>query len=468
MAENAKSNRKKRIRAERYSQKVVRGQTTRVEQRGYHAPTRGAVKAQGTLKHVDTGATPLSEAHMSERKRISGKKAALIVLAIICVLGVFWSVAWFNRNVTFLLNNSSVTTKVGTQLTTLIDTKKIEVTPGNLVSVAGDVLEEGAGDPFSVSIDNQALSYSDAKNYTVQGGENITVSNGANVMENYTIAYEELAPKLQMTGDQGSIMYVSQWPRTGTVEVRTGIISGAVAEGETTNAPQNAIVTLSDIHPANDQKLVALTLSEGPGGYTKNFLDILAAKNVKATFFVLGENVDNNPKTTASIVEQGNQIASLTSSFKVLTAMQPQELQETLMSAFTSIKQTTGIATTLFRPPYGQYDATAWLNSGGVASAAIFWTQEASASTNTTAEAIKNAALQGVQSGSIILLGDGGSNVDVELEALPSIIDALQTQGYTLVTIDELLASDSTIPADIASDSATMPEGCTWPTELAR
>lgn len=78
---------------------------------------------------------------------------------------------------------------------------------------------------------------------------------------------------------------------------------------------------------------------------------------------------------------------------------------------------------------------------------------------------MKNS-LANVRSGSIILMHDGGGNRDQDVEALPKIIESLQGAGYTLVTIDELMASDSTIPKSIQSGNAKMPKGVTWPTEL--
>lgn len=78
---------------------------------------------------------------------------------------------------------------------------------------------------------------------------------------------------------------------------------------------------------------------------------------------------------------------------------------------------------------------------------------------------MKNS-LVNVRSGSIILMHDGGGNRDQDVEALPKIIESLQGAGYTLVTIDELMASDSTIPKSIQSGNAKMPKGVTWPSEL--
>ena len=79
---------------------------------------------------------------------------------------------------------------------------------------------------------------------------------------------------------------------------------------------------------------------------------------------------------------------------------------------------------------------------------------------------IVSAACSNVHSGSIILMHDGGGPRDQDVEALPQIIDTLQSQGYTFVTISELLASDDSIPDDVASCNSTMPESAVWPDEI--
>ena len=82
-------------------------------------------------------------------------------------------------------------------------------------------------------------------------------------------------------------------------------------------------------------------------------------------------------------------------------------------------------------------------------------------------DSIVSKSTGGAFSGAIILMHDGGGPREQDVEALPQIIQKLQSEGYEFVTVSELMKSDSSIPADIANGDAKMPEGCTWPTELA-
>ena len=66
-----------------------------------------------------------------------------------------------------------------------------------------------------------------------------------------------------------------------------------------------------------------------------------------------------------------------------------------------------------------------------------------------------------------ILMHDAGGNRDQDLEALPRIIEAWQNAGYRFVTVEELMASDSSIPEECCANYRPMPEDAVWPTEIA-
>jgi peptidoglycan/xylan/chitin deacetylase (PgdA/CDA1 family) len=129
--------------------------------------------------------------------------------------------------------------------------------------------------------------------------------------------------------------------------------------------------------------------------------------------------------------------------------------------------EVTGVDTTIVRPPYGDFNQNSWLMSQGAMSASILWNQDTRDWEVPGVDAIVNNALNSIQPGSIILMHDGGGNRDQDVEALPRIIEQLQANGYRLVTISELLASDPDIPAEIAAGNAKMPEGTVWSTEIS-
>ena len=220
------------------------------------------------------------------------------------------------------------------------------------------------------------------------------------------------------------------------------------------------------VEPANGEKLVALTFDDGPSEYTQQYLDILKRYDAKATFFNLGDNIANYPDTAKAIVDAGMQLASHTQTHQQLPLLGAEKLQQELTATFTEIDKATGVKTTVIRPPYGDFKQRTWLESGGLMSLSVLWTQDTLDWKRPGASTIVDNALAGIGPGSIILMHDGGGNREQDVQALPTIIERLQADGYKLVTVDELLASDPNVPQDIASGNATLPEGCVWPTEL--
>lgn len=119
------------------------------------------------------------------------------------------------------------------------------------------------------------------------------------------------------------------------------------------------------------------------------------------------------------------------------------------------------------RPPYGAIDSSVWLASQGTMSASVIWNMDSLDWKRPGVDTIVSNSTEGIQSGYIILMHDGGGNRDQDLEALPKIIDKLHEEGYTFVTVSDLMKSDPDIPSDVASCNAPMPEDAVWPTELS-
>ncbi len=393
-------------------------------------------------------------------------KAVAIVVACFLGVGLLGLVAWLNRTVTFTLNGKEETATAGTQLTKIMERENIHVTPGNLVSVSGNVLEEGKGNAFSIKVDGNDVPFDTGRDMRVYGEEAIEVGDGANVMEPYDSQIQEQQPTLTMQGAWGSVSYISQWPRVGKIEMRTGQISHETAPGNVIEPLQNAIVTNKMIEPANGEKLITITFDDGPSEYTEKYLNILAKYGAKATFFELCDNIDAYPDASRAIIAAGCQIGSHTKSHSQLTKLTPADLQSELSETFAKIQSVTGEETTIVRPPYGDMSEKVWLNSAGKMSLSVLWTQDTRDWARPGAAKIVSNALAAIQPGSIILMHDGGGNRDQDLEALPQILKALTDQGYKFVTLKELLASDPTIPEDIATCNATMPEGSVWPTTI--
>ena len=399
----------------------------------------------------------------------SGARNVIVGIVAVAVVAIIGVLLWSNRKVDITLNGEAMSIRVGSTCEEVIQTAELSPKAGNLVSVSGKRLQEGAGYAYTAKLGGNELSEDDAKNYRVSPGDSLDISDGGDRMEDYDVQVMTEEPQLEMGGDAwGNLSYVSQWPKAGQYEMRTGKRSGETARGDTIEETQNAVVTIHQISPDDDsKKLVALTFDDGPAeSYTEKYLEILDKYGIHATFFNLGQNIEEYPELAKEICDRGSEVMSHTYQHQQLSQLDASALQKEFSSTFSTIESTTGVKTTGFRPPYGDFTEKAWLNSGGLASVSVLWNQDSLDWKRPGVDAIVGNSTKNVTSGSIILMHDGGGNRDQDVEALPKIIEKLQAEGYEFVTVTELMKSDSSIPADVAAGDAAMPDGCVWPTQI--
>ena len=411
----------------------------------------------------------LARAGGSSRGLNTNVVTAIVGIVVVATLVIVGILMWSNRSVEITLNGEKVSVRVGSTVEQVISEQELAPEAGNLISVAGDTLETGTGYAYLAKLGGNEMDGATTAAYRVSPGDELTIENGRDRTEDYDVQVVEEQPKLEMGGDAwGNISYISQWPSIGKKEMRTGKRSGKTAEGDTLQETKNAVVSVHQIKPDDGKKLVALTFDDGPAAkYTEAYLDILNQYGIHATFFNLGNSIQEYPDLAKKIVEQGSEVMSHTQQHQQLSLLDAPSLQKELSDTFSAIESATGTKTTSFRPPYGDFTEKAWLNSGGLASVSVLWNQDSEDWKLPGVEKLVSNSLKNVTSGSIILMHDGGGNRDQDVQALSQIIQQLQDQGYEFVTVTELMKSDSSIPAEIANGDAAMPEGCTWPTEIA-
>ncbi|MFB8124103.1 polysaccharide deacetylase family protein [Streptomyces bacillaris] len=185
-------------------------------------------------------------------------------------------------------------------------------------------------------------------------------------------------------------------------------------------------------------KCIALTFDAGPGKDTPELLDILKEKKVSATFFLLGRNhVLKHPDTVRRIQDEGHEVANHTWTHKILTDEEPEEIRAELEKTQEAIEKITGKRPRLMRPPQGRTDDQVSGISKELGLSQVLWSATAKDySTNDSALITKRILDQASRDG-IILLHDIYKGT---VPAVPGIIDALQKDGYTFVTVPELMA----------------------------
>lgn len=392
-----------------------------------------------------------------------------VVLALLAVTAFVGGGAWLwlNRTVSVRVNGTLADVRHDATLEEIIAAQKVEVAPGDLVSVGGAVISEGGGAPFSATVAGRELDAEQIAAFRAEGNEEIVFGDGADVTEASHQEERVTMPRLEPYGQIGAISFVSQWGRPGKAVYTVGDVSGEEVLAEELEPVQNAVIQSVNPKPDDGSKVIALTFDDGPSSYTQRYLDILSKYGAKATFFCLGSAAAANPGLVKAIEDQGSQVASHTQNHKQLTTLDADALRAEVQDAFSAISSSGAPATTVLRPPYGDFNNDTWLASGATLSASVIWNLDSEDWRLPGADAIVSNCTNGAYSGAIVLMHDGGGNRDQDLEALPRIIEALQASGYKFVTINELMAMDSRIPEDVASGNATLPEGAVWPTEMA-
>lgn len=194
-------------------------------------------------------------------------------------------------------------------------------------------------------------------------------------------------------------------------------------------------------------RCIALTFDDGPGPHTKQLLDDLAKTGSKATFFVLGPNVASRPELVKRMEKEGHQIGNHSWSHSQLSRLSSKKVLSEVERTSAEVKKITGHGTKTVRPPYGDFNKStrstlAKFPSGEI----ILWSVDTldwkTRSTTKTIASVKKEA----RPGAIVLMHDIHKPT---VAAVPAIVKYLRDEGYTLVTVDDLLASEHPKPGQV-------------------
>ena len=189
------------------------------------------------------------------------------------------------------------------------------------------------------------------------------------------------------------------------------------------------------------QKVIALTFDDGPWPRTtEQVLEILAQNDIKATFFWIGNNLRKFPEIAKLVVGAGHTIGNHTWHHWYRRMDQSTAARE-IKDTAELIYKTTGVKTSLFRPPGG------FLNNGPADYAkknnyaVMMWSADSRDwfYRLTPPQVMVNNVLREAQPGGIVLMHDGGGDRSKTVKALPQVIAGLRQRGYKFVTVPELL-----------------------------
>lgn len=235
-------------------------------------------------------------------------------------------------------------------------------------------------------------------------------------------------------------------PFCGTRRYRTAVM-GAVGllcvcamtiglrAGQAATAAEVRDLPIYDVQ--RDDKVIAISFDAAWGDeQTQPLMDILDEYHVKTTFFVVGSWVDKYPEQVKALHAAGHEVMNHSNTHPYMTKLSRSEMAAELNGCSDKIEALTGVRPILFRAPYGDYDNAVVGTARDCGLYTIQWNIDSLDWKDLTPEQMRARILPNVRPGSIILFHNGGKHTP---EALPTILQALQAEGYRIVPVSELI-----------------------------
>lgn len=192
-----------------------------------------------------------------------------------------------------------------------------------------------------------------------------------------------------------------------------------------------------------DRNAVALTFDDGPSPDTERILDVLGAHEVRATFFMVGREVESFPGIAQRVVAEGHEVGNHSYSHPSYLFQSAAETQNQIRRAQSVIAETIGVRPLIARPPYGVRTLAYFRVTRDLGLQTVQWEVAGFDWRRITPRQIAENVLRKTRPGSIILLHDGdsegkGSRKNT-VEALPLIIEGLRDRDLQIAPLSQLL-----------------------------
>ena len=189
---------------------------------------------------------------------------------------------------------------------------------------------------------------------------------------------------------------------------------------------------MSKEEKSQKKKYIALTFDDGPSSFTDRLLDCLEANNAKATFFMVGKEIEYFSDQVKRMETLGCELGNHTYSHTDLATLAPEDMSAEIAGVDELLTELTGHGATVVRPPYGSVNSSV---KETVGTPMILWSIDTLDWESQDPQKIVDTTLSQVEDGSIILMHDIFSTT---VDAAEILIPQLKKQGYEMVTVHEL------------------------------
>jgi len=263
----------------------------------------------------------------------------------------------------------------------------------------------------------------------------------------------------------GELLQIAAFPSGGARNFKVDDANATVIGETYTKMPASFVIRRGGDLPGK----VALTFDDGPSAeWTPKILDILKAKHVHATFFIIGENGAANPRLVQQVLAEGHEIGNHTFTHANLGETPDSVAGIELNATQRLIEALTGRSTRLFRPPYfgdAEPSTAQEISPMAVAERLGYLTVGLKVDPDDWQRPPADKIVERIMTqttnpdlekrGQVVLLHDGGGDRSQTVAALPRVIDALREKGFDLVTVSDLArwTKDQAMPP-VPSDEA--------------
>jgi len=195
-------------------------------------------------------------------------------------------------------------------------------------------------------------------------------------------------------------------------------------------------------HGSREQKVIALTFDDGPHSeYTQQILGLLKQYQVKATFFVLGQQVVEHPEIVEAEYLEGHEIGNHSYFHINIRKSTKKEIEQQIVRTQEVIFWITGNRPKVFRPPFGYYNKKVIEIAEKQGCELVLWTYNKDSRDWSLpgVNRIAKAVLKDANNGDIILMHDSVEGNSQTVDALKIILPQLKERGFRFVTVSELI-----------------------------
>lgn len=357
---------------------------------------------------------------------------AVVLVVAMVVFGRFCSMA---ATVHVTVNGSPVAVHGEKNMEAAIRESGLPINPGDLISLKGAVLKRSAGYPFYATVNGEETA--DPKR-ALQEGDEIEVTDGKDMVEEYDATQEAYPHEADIKG-MGALCTITAGA-DGIVEHRVGRLSGEEVDHVTDPGTPTSVVWHSP--DTQGDKVIALTFEQGPSDkFTEQILDVLEENDAHATFFCVGEQALARPEIVQREWFGYHQVCSNTYDRKVNKDSDPSLLPDQIRRGRESVAEAVGDAdmNRIVKLPEIPITSEVAVAIEDEVDVVVGWDLDTADWIEGNVDEVYDV-LMSVKPGNVVYLRDGGGDRSATVNALRHALPELAKQGYSFITIGELLA----------------------------